>query len=168
MPGGIYQQPIQRRGTGTGDSEPHEGGEIGRLLEAEQGFQRIHRFPFCGFDRNHHHDRQHRRRDPREQAEDQHDAAEEFDAGHDGGEQFRKRDAPFGKMLDHLRQIVELAPAGQHEDVADDQPHQQRPGPGEIGCDPGRQQDQEIDDEIHWVTPPNIVVTSAAGGRPLN
>ena len=69
----------------------------------------------------------------------------------------RKRDAPFGEILDHLRQVIELAPAGQHEHVADHQPHHQRPGPGEIRRDPRRQNDEKIDDEIHESPPGSIV-----------
>ena len=43
MAGRIHQQPVERRRAGTCDREPHEGGEIGRFLEAEQRLQRIHR-----------------------------------------------------------------------------------------------------------------------------
>jgi hypothetical protein len=60
------------------------------------------------------------------------------------------------KVLGHLLKVGQLAPAGQHEGVTDDEPHDQRPGPGKIRCDLRGQQDEQMDDEIHSNPPLNI------------
>src|SRR5579863_715570 len=60
-----------------------------------------------------------------------------------------KWNAPFGKILRHLRKRVQSLPARQHEYVADNQSHDQRSCPEEIGGDPRRQYDKKICDESH-------------------
>ncbi|GCC44355.1 hypothetical protein chiPu_0028657, partial [Chiloscyllium punctatum] len=152
----VDQQAVERGGAGTGNREPHEGGEIGRFLEPEQRLQRVDVTPFRGLDRDDHDNREHRRRDAGEQAQDQHHAAEAFDAGYEGGEDGREGNAPAREVLGDLGEVGELAPAGQHEGVADDDPHEQWTGPGKVRGDPRRQQDQQVDDEIHAKPLPNI------------
>jgi hypothetical protein len=86
---------------------------------------------------------------PKHQAQHQHHAAEAFHAGNKRRQDAGKWNAPLRKILDHRRKIIELAPAGQHEDVPNRESHQQRTGPGKIRGNARGQQDQKIDNEIH-------------------
>ena len=84
------------------------------------------------------------------------DATEKLDARGERRQVMSGGNVPADEVLGDLRQVIELAPAAQHEGVTDDQAHDQRPGPGEMRGDAGRQQNQQIDDGIHGVTSRNI------------
>ena len=65
----------------------------------------------------------------------------------------RKRYTPFDEILGDLRQVGEFSPSRQHEHVANGKPHNQRPGPGKKRRNLRRQQNEEIDNQLHETLP---------------
>ena len=75
----LQDDMVERDRTGAGDPEPGKHDEVGNLLEAEKGFERIDVAPFCRDDRDDHDDHHRHRDEAGQETDQQQQAADEFD-----------------------------------------------------------------------------------------
>jgi hypothetical protein len=82
---------------------------------------------FVGRDVSHEHiDGQHKRNQPREQADGQQESAKKFKARNRRSREARSRQAKAGEKIRHFIEVVQLAPAALHQLDAPVQPHKKQ------------------------------------------
>src|SRR5882672_4309848 len=148
------QDVVDGERAGARHREPEKEREVEGLFEAEEILEGIDVAPLRRLDRDEHHDGERAGGDTRQKAGQQEQSAEKLHPGHDRREQLRKRNAPsVTEVLDDERQVMKLAPAGQHEDPADDDARDEGREPGEVARRALRPADETVDQRSHRSAP---------------